>query len=320
MSCRKSMPVILALLLIVCNILPVYAEEDNTGEGASLYTVKEGEESPFLAPGSLPELTENSYRSENVSISITSQRYTVTTEAAGKQYRSSASCWFCDIYIRDITSLRRACANDKFGSTTGKIGTIAEDHSAVIAVNGDYASDLSKGVVVVNGIAKRKTSNAKRDMLVIEKDGTCRILPYGTGKTYSQMLKDGLISEDSVWQMFLFGPSLLDENGSPLPYQEIRKRSNVCPANPRTVFGYFEPGHYCFMVCDGRTSADLGLRLEAAAQLMSELGCKLAYNLDGGQSTQLWFSGSILNKPYKNGRRINDIVMISEPVRETDAD
>ena len=317
MNCEKSAAVLLTLLILTSNFLPAFAEEEPAGGRTSLYVVKDGEENPFLEPGSEPVLTENSYRSENVSIAVTASRYTVMTEAAGKQYRSSASYWFCDIYIRDISSLQRACANNKFGSTSAKIGTMAEEHAALIAVNGDYSSDLSKGVAIVNGTVKRKTSNSKHDMLVIEKDGTCRIIPYGTGKTYSQMVKEGIISEDSVWQLFLFGPSLLDESGAPLPYAEIRKKTGVCPANPRTVFGYFEPGHYCFMVCDGRTSADLGLRMEAVAQLMSELGCTLAYNLDGGQSTQLWFSGNILNSPYKNGRRINDIVIITEPVSDT---
>lgn len=67
------------------------------------------------------------------------------------------------------------------------------------------------------------------------------------------------------------------------------------------------------MVCDGRTAASLGLRLEVVAQLMSDLGCKLAYNLDGGQSSQFWYNGKIQNSPYKNGRKINDILLIAEP-------
>ena len=37
---------------------------------------------------------------------------------------------------------------------------------------------------------------------------------------------------------------------------------------------------------------------------MEKIGCKAAYNLDGGQSALMWFNGRIVSTPYKNGRSV----------------
>ena len=55
--------------------------------------------------------------------------------------------------------------------------------------------------------------------------------------------------------------------------------------NPRSAVGYYEPGHYCFVVIDGRQPGySKGATLMQLAQLFESLGCKEAYNLDGGKS------------------------------------
>jgi exopolysaccharide biosynthesis protein len=52
-------------------------------------------------------------------------------------------------------------------------------------------------------------------------------------------------------------------------------------------------------VCDGRRSRiDDGLTMPELAQLMRELGCHTAMNLDGGGSTTLVHRGHLLNRPY----------------------
>lgn len=279
----------------------------------SVYHLKTDEESPFLPDGSEPEVTEYSYRSANLFISITTGRYEADSTVKKTVYHSSAGYCIADIYIRDLSSLKRVYANNKFGSSSDRVASMASKCGAILAVNGDYASEISQGVVISNGTVKRKTRNQKRDMCLIMTDGSMRILPYGTACTYSQMLSKGLFDEGSVWQCFLFGPSLIDENGEAYPNSWLGSKTNVNPYNPRTVLGYYEPGHYCLVVADGRQTSSRGLRLEVTAQFMQELGCTLAYNLDGGQSSQMWFDGRIINRPYEGGRRVNDILILCEP-------
>jgi exopolysaccharide biosynthesis protein len=77
-----------------------------------------------------------------------------------------------------------------------------------------------------------------------------------------------------------------------------------------------EKGHYVFVVSDGRTSESAGLTLEQLAEVMQDLGCTQAYNLDGGGSTTMVWKGTVVNNPTTNGRSIkersvSDVIYIS---------
>jgi uncharacterized protein YigE (DUF2233 family) len=68
--------------------------------------------------------------------------------------------------------------------------------------------------------------------------------------------------------------------------------------HPRAAIGVGD-GHVTVAVCDGRRSRiDDGLTMPELAQLMRELGCHTAMNLDGGGSTTLVHRGHLLNRPY----------------------
>ena len=50
---------------------------------------------------------------------------------------------------------------------------------------------------------------------------------------------------------------------------------------------------------------------------MKDQGCTVAYNLDGGGSTTMWFNGEVVNNPTTNGnsikeRKVSDIVYIAK--------
>ncbi|MDL2220858.1 phosphodiester glycosidase family protein, partial [Eubacteriales bacterium OttesenSCG-928-N14] len=104
-------------------------------------------------------------------------------------------------------------------------------------------------------------------------------------------------------------PSLLDAEGKPL---ESIKNHNIHRNNPRSAIGYVEPGHYVMVVVDGRQTASEGMTLTALAELFSQKGCKVAYNLDGGQTAEMAWQGELISVPYEGGRAVGDIVMIVE--------
>jgi len=54
------------------------------------------------------------------------------------------------------------------------------------------------------------------------------------------------------------------------------------------------------------------MSLAELAALFQELGCKEAYNLDGGKSSAMVWNGSLVNDPADGGRRVSDIVYIAE--------
>ena len=116
-------------------------------------------------------------------------------------------------------------------------------------------------------------------------------------------------SEKGIWQVWSFGPMLLD-NGQAM----TQFNSELQRANPRSAIGYFEPGHYCFVQVDGRIESSRGMTLEELSQLFADLGCTAAYNLDGGQSSGFVWQGVLQSYPYK--RPVYDIIYVSETIGE----
>ena len=66
------------------------------------------------------------------------------------------------------------------------------------------------------------------------------------------------------------------------------------------------------MVVDGRQADwSRGLDIRQLAQLFADLGCRAAYNLDGGASATMTFDGQLINRQSKY-REIGDILLIKE--------
>lgn len=243
----------------------------------------------FLEPGQKAQISENSYKSDNISIAISKQRVRDT------------DVFVADIYVASAQNFKRALSHDQWGANAESPATLAVRSNAILAMTGDYSHLFSKGLVVANGEVLRKSSNALRDNCLIYPDGS--MVTFKRGK---MEVKD-VIKQD-IWQSFLFGPALLKSDGS--PYDKFN--SNIGVANPRSVIGYYAPGHFCFVLVEGRQTNQKGLALVPLSSFMSELGCASAYNLDGGQSAMLWFNGQLVNNPYNGGRALTDIAYIGE--------
>jgi exopolysaccharide biosynthesis protein len=239
------------------------------------------------------EQTENSYKSHDINVTIEKKQ-----QGSGS---SLVTYFVADIYVRNLSNLMTGLANGKplqmnQGEMTDKQ---AKRYNAIIAINGDNYGDHPLGMVVRNGNFGRDKSD--RDVCVLSKDGTM--------KTYSS--KDFHMTDvaDSAWQVWGFGPMLLDGNGKAM----TKFDSDVNPASPRTCIGYYEPGHYCFVVVDGRQPGySNGMSTTQLSQLFADLGCTAAYNLDGGRTTVMAFMGNIYNKPFAGGRSTSDIVYVGE--------
>ena len=235
-------------------------------------------------------VTENSYSSPDISI-------TVTEETLGR-----TTYYLADIYVRDITCFQSALAQDTYGSGfRDSIQDMALLNNALIAVNGDYYGNTSEGVVIRNGVIYR-ANRTDCDVCVLYYDGTMRVMP-GSSFTVEEAVQDG------AWQAWTFGPALLDTDGSVLT--SFASTSRIISANPRTAIGYYEPGHYCMVVVDGRGES-AGITLPALSQLFHDLGCTAAYNLDGGNSSIMVWNQAVINDPSGGGRESSDALLIAE--------
>lgn len=81
------------------------------------------------------------------------------------------------------------------------------------------------------------------------------------------------------------------------------------------AIGYYEPGHYCLVVVDGRQRGySLGLEMTELSKLMKQLGCTEAYNLDGGMTAMMAYGTELYSQPCGGGRQNCDIVYVAEPL------
>ena len=237
-------------------------------------------------------VTDSSYTSPNVSITVTEQE----TDNGRITY------YLADIYVRDITCFRTALAEDTYGSGyRDSITDMAALNNALLAINGDYYGNTNEGVVIRNGVIYR-ANPTDCDVCVLYYDGTMRVMP-GASFSAEEAIADG------AWQAWTFGPALLDTDGNVLTAFSSTQR--IISATPRTAIGYYEPGHYCMVVVDGRGDS-AGITLPQLSQLFSELGCTAAYNLDGGNSSIMVWQNEIINQPSGGGRESSDALLIAE--------
>lgn len=234
------------------------------------------------------EQTESSYSSPNISVSVEK------TEEDGVVY------FVADIYVADIKYFRTAFGRNKPGKDEF-IDDNLKNNNGIVGINGDNCWDNAR-LLIRNGIFYKRWSNSHFDALVLYYDGTMKTIP---GKD----LVFKAVKEEAPYQVWGFGPMLLDDGGQPM----TKFNSRVLRMNPRTAIGYYEPGHYCFVVVDGRRADTYskGYTLKELSQLMYKLGCKAAFNLDGGQSTQMAFLGDMVNKPIGD-RQVNDMIYITD--------
>ena len=228
--------------------------------------------------------TENSYKSENINVNVS-------------HYSEDGVIYnIAEIYIRDLKYFKTAFGGEAFKKSTEKLPVLAERHNAIIAISGDHYGARAKGVVVRNGVMYRNTKF--EDIGILTDKGELITMPA------SKYDPDSL-TEYGAWQVWCFGPELLD-NGT----VKTKFNSNVTRANPRTAIGCVEPGHYFFVVIDGRIETSKGLTMEQLSQLFYDLGCNSAYNLDGGQTSGFYWNGNLLSYPY--GRPVWDMIYIGE--------
>lgn len=238
---------------------------------------------------------ENCYRSKDVCIELTSNSKMMNGYLV--------AYYIADIYIQDINSFR--CVNAETDNNKERLESMAERTGAIFASSGDYWMIKKKGLVIRNGQLYRDRLNDEQDVCVLFRDGTI-------GTYYA-----GQVDMDSIYANYplhawSFGPILL-ENGQPRT-EGFNCNDYVADRHPRCALGYYEPGHYCLVIVDGRTTGySYGMTMVELSKLMYDLGCTDAYNLDGGMTAMMWYNGELYSKPCEGGRANTDCFYIVEP-------
>jgi exopolysaccharide biosynthesis protein len=233
--------------------------------------------------------TDTVYISEDVNVTLTEVQ------------ENGVTYYVQDIYLRSIEYLRTAFARGTYGrSITAWVLDMAQDNDAIAAINGDYYGVNGRGVVIRNGVLY--SDNVEGDVCVLFYDGTMEVIGAADFDAPEVMAR-------GAYQAWSFGPSLLSGDGEAL----ANFNSRISGVNPRTAIGTYEPGHYVFVVVDGRQAGySDGMTLVELSGLFEKLGCQLAYNLDGGKTSAMTFGDTLANQPAQGGRANSDIIFVSE--------
>ena len=242
-------------------------------------------------------VTDTSYSDDNISVTLTEKTV------------SNTQVYIADVTVSSSEYLKTAFAQNTYGNNvTAKTSETAANNNAILAINGDYYGANTTGYVIRNGVVYRDTvrEDSSNGDLAIYKDGSFKII-YEDQVSADQLVKDGVVN------LLAFGPSLV-ENGE-IVVDTNSEVGQSMSSNPRTAIGIIDENHYIIIVSDGRTSESEGLSLYQMAEIMKSYGVKTAYNLDGGGSSTLYFTGQVINKPTTNGntiseRSVSDIVYI----------
>ena len=231
------------------------------------------------------------------------------------------TAYVADIYLDDIKDLMGCVLFDEEGAISK--GTpedvMAGIDDVLFLVNTDFMRSRSWGLYVRGGTVYRNKPTKGIDICAINKDGKMEILDGDT------LDADALMAQGDVWHVLTFGPSLLNEDGSPRDnnsdfrindnysrHDEDESVSSVgfLAPNPRTAIGQAADGHYVIVSVDGRDSwYSRGMRFPELSHLMYEEGCKVAYNLDGGGSVFMYYDGKAVNS-NTGGRSPSDYFVI----------
>ena len=172
---------------------------------------------------------------------------------------------------------------------------IARRHRTVFALNSDFAHlRISKrmvvGIVIRDGEIVSSRTNKKNkafpnyDTLVLMPDGDMRVY-------WSNELKAKDYAEMCAADVLAFGPYMIRDG----ELNRTALKKFATGSAPRTAVGMAEKGHYFAIVTEGRNKRSNGCSVKFCGERLLELGCTLAFNLDGGQSSAMVFMGRQLN-------------------------
>ena len=199
-------------------------------------------------------------------------------------------------YILEIPDPRRievgTAANiQEKGDTTSNI---AKMNNAVAAINGGGFHDpngtgtgrLPYGFILHDGeyvIGKDVGPEEAVDFVGFSKSGNLIAGNYDKTQLGDMKAMEGIT----------FGPPLIVDGK-----KMITEGDGGWGVGPRTAIGQKKDGTVLFLVIDGRQPGySLGATLRDVQDILYELGCYIAANLDGGSSSTLHLNGKVVNKP-----------------------
>ena len=340
---RRILTLIAALMMLAVCFGALAEEAETAGSGGTAEDIEdpfarteEGPSAPewadvqlnargFLDEGEyvLEDDEEGHYMYVSPTIRIQIERTLETPDKKHPFYCFTAHIW-CDTEAGELPHVVDSDP-EKPGHAPKHIDEIAAEHKVVFATSTDYYTYRSGrkakeksyhvGIEIRHGEILWDDPNPKPPGMPNYE--TFAILANGDAESYLSTdygAEDYLA--DGATDVFTFGPCVV--RGGELT--EYLKKANTA-YNPRLALGVCEPGHYVAMLCEGRLRRSKGVQMTVMAQMLKDQGCKVAVNMDGGQTAVFAFMGRQINQveeDYARGRKSVEVLGFGTSEQVTD--
>lgn len=220
--------------------------------------------------------------------------------------------WVATIKIKDASQLRTAAKDGFDVEHRIEAAQLAKRQKAVLAINGDYFCYTGKGLIIRQGETYLDLLDGDRDVLLVDEDGDFHgIRAAKKGDIASRVDENGIkiyeINGKRVINAFFFGP-LLVVDGKANNNMKLRDDMAATEVRQRMAIAQVGPLEYKCICCASNANGNAGMTLKTFASVVAKQNVKVAYNLDGGNSTMLIFNNKKVNPTYKGDRPIVDII------------
>jgi len=265
----------------------------------------------------------------------------------GVNYNRPVRAWYIDVDLSDTNIVIKPVMHEGINCET--VSSMVSRNNGYAGINGGFFYlETALGLVQTDGIIlcaplativrSDVTYYPTRGAFGIKADGTLDVtwayMWEGTIYSYPEPnpnhQNNPAPSPDPVlftpnaepwntYQSIGGGPNLVSNGVVNVTYEEeIFWGSGVGLDNndPRTAIGYTSDNHVIMFAVDGRQSNwSIGLSIPEVAETMISLGCVEAAGLDGGGSTTIIATDSLLNKPSDGNQRqvANALVVMPKP-------
>ena len=312
-----------ALLLLV---LILFSASFSVAAGEGFVPLSMDDFQPGPAPAEAGYISGTEYEDASISVKIYQDRFADT------------DYFFAHIKISHPSQLRTAPAGIVASpsatfqyETENKATQIARAANAVIAINGDYYTKADKCAVVLRQNRQyRNFANGTMDLLVIDMNGDLQVLPNCTKQYYKEFCDQ---NRPQLYNIFCFGPMIVQDGVSVISEGYRNNSIGSQKTTQRSAIAQLGPLEYMLVSTNGPQSpGNKGMTLyefahvcEDAGKRLSENGCRIAYNLDGGNSAAMIFremdpaKGTLQMKRVNSSdiseRHLSDIIYFATLVR-----
>lgn len=230
-------------------------------------------------------------------------------QIAIRRFETDGITYFiADVQITNVSQFQTALSGGKPGGELETASAMAQRNGAVLAINADDYGVHKYGTIIRNG-ALLRTHDTTRNMLIVDANGDFSVRVDRKNENPAQ-LGEELLAQN-VWQTFEFGPELIRDGQAVTFSRDFDLISTKeTRREPRTAIGQIGPLHYVIVVADGRQDGySKGMTLTELQDVLLACGAKTAMNLDGGGSAEMWFNGTVINRPSGGKeRKLSDIL------------